>query len=115
MFGILSVPKCHQVFGGSLHLKYLASTLNRSFIVIFVQQTHEIAVDMRRIWKSLKEAQEQGHLLNQRQKLFGLPVIPFEAITKLIKEFEPYKNLWITASGTPNPTAVSTFVTTCVS
>lgn len=59
---------------------------------------HEIAVDMRRVWKSLKEAQEQGQLLNQRQKLFELPVVPFEAIMKLIKEFEPYKNLWITAS-----------------
>lgn len=59
---------------------------------------HEIAIDMRRVWKSLKEAQEMGQLLNQRQKLFDLPVVPFEAITKLIKEFEPYKNLWITAS-----------------
>lgn len=53
---------------------------------------------MRRVWKTLKEAQEQGQLLNQRQKLFELPVVPFEAIIKLIKEFEPYKNLWITAS-----------------
>lgn len=61
-------------------------------------QVHEIAVDMRRVWKSLKEAQEQGQLLNQRQKLFELPVVPFDAINRLIKEFEPYKNLWITAS-----------------
>lgn len=53
---------------------------------------------MRRVWKGLKEAQEQGQLLNQRQKLFELPVVPFDAINKLIKEFEPYKSLWITAS-----------------
>ncbi|GLV39944.1 Dynein heavy chain at 36C [Carabus blaptoides fortunei] len=61
-------------------------------------KTHEIAVDIRRLWKSMKEAQEQGVLLNQRQKLFLVPVIPFEHLTKLIKEFEPYKNLWINAS-----------------
>lgn len=61
---------------------------------------HDIAVDIRRMWKTMKEAQEFGQLLNQRQKLFGLPVVPFENLTRLIKEFEPYKNLWITASGT---------------
>lgn len=62
--------------------------------------THEIAIDIRRMWKTMKEAQEFGQLLNQRQKLFGLPIVPFDSLTKLIKEFEPYKNLWITASGT---------------
>lgn len=61
-------------------------------------KTHEIAVDMRRLWKAMKEAQEQGQLLNQRQKLFGVAVVPFDGLIKLIKEFEPYKTLWITAS-----------------
>ncbi|XP_074037842.1 dynein axonemal heavy chain 1 isoform X2 [Leptinotarsa decemlineata] len=61
-------------------------------------KTHDIALDMRRVWKSIKEAQEQGQLLNQRQKLFGVPIVPFDNLTKLIKEFEPYKNLWGTAS-----------------
>lgn len=61
-------------------------------------KVHEIAVDVRRLWKTLKDAQEQGQLLNQRQKLFGVPVVPFDHLTKLIKEFEPYKTLWITAS-----------------
>lgn len=63
-------------------------------------KVHEIAVDVKRLWKGMKEAQEQGQLLNQRQKLFNVPVIPFENLTKLIKEFEPYYNLWVTASGT---------------
>ncbi|CAH0560322.1 unnamed protein product [Brassicogethes aeneus] len=61
-------------------------------------KVHEIAVDIRRLWKALKESQRQGQLLNQRQKLFGKPVIPFDSLNKLIKEFEPYKNLWVTAS-----------------
>ncbi|XP_023309976.1 dynein heavy chain 1, axonemal-like [Anoplophora glabripennis] len=59
---------------------------------------HETAVDMRRVWKTMKEAQEQGQLLNQRQKMFGVPIVPFDNLTKLIREFEPYKNLWGTAS-----------------
>lgn len=63
-------------------------------------KVHEIAVDVKRLWKGMKEAQEQGQLLNQRQKLFNVPVAPFETLTKLIKEFEPYYNLWVTASGT---------------
>lgn len=54
---------------------------------------------MRRVWKAMKEAQEFGQLLNQRQKLFNVPVVPFENLNKLIKEFEPYKTLWITGSG----------------
>lgn len=47
----------------------------------------------------MKDGQEMGTLLNQRQKLFQVPVVPFDALNKLIKEFEPYKNLWITAAG----------------
>lgn len=47
----------------------------------------------------MKEAQEMGQLLNQRQKLFNVPVVPWDDLNKLIREFEPYKNLWITASG----------------
>ncbi|KAG8314611.1 Dynein heavy chain 1, axonemal [Homalodisca vitripennis] len=62
-------------------------------------KVHEIAVDVRRAWKLIKETQEFGQLLNSRQKLFGMPVTPFDQIRKLSNEFEPYKNLWTTASG----------------
>ncbi|ENN83116.1 hypothetical protein YQE_00523, partial [Dendroctonus ponderosae] len=63
-----------------------------------VSKTHEYAQEIRKVWKAMKEAQEFGQLLNQRQKMFGAQVVPFDNLTKLIKEFEPYKNLWITAS-----------------
>lgn len=42
----------------------------------------------------MKQAQERAMLLNQRQKLFGDPVVPFILLNKIIKEFEPYKTLW---------------------
>lgn len=60
---------------------------------------HEMAVEVKRIWKMMKDCQESGLLLNERQKLFGIDVIPFEQLNKLMKDFEPYYTLWITASG----------------
>lgn len=47
----------------------------------------------------MRDAQDWGRILNQRQKLFGQPVVPFVELNKLVKEFEPYRNLWVTASG----------------
>nr|XP_046487754.1 dynein axonemal heavy chain 1-like [Neodiprion pinetum] len=63
-----------------------------------INKTHETAIDVKRVWKIIKECQEQGLLLNERQKLFGIPVMPYEHLSKLITEFDPYKTLWITAS-----------------
>lgn len=65
-------------------------------------KVHETAIEIRKIWKRMKEGQEQGQLLNQRQKLFLMPVTPYDNLNKLVKEFEPYRNLWITASGKMN-------------
>lgn len=62
-------------------------------------KVHEIAVDVRRAWKMIKETQEFGLLLNSRQKLFGMPVTPYDHLKKLSQEFEPYKNLWTTGAG----------------
>ncbi|KAK5644094.1 hypothetical protein RI129_007939 [Pyrocoelia pectoralis] len=61
-------------------------------------KTHEIALEIKRLWKAMKETQEQGQMLNQRQKLFLMPITPYDTLGKLIKEFEPYRNLWVTAS-----------------
>lgn len=64
-----------------------------------INKVHEIAIEVKRIWKMIKECQETGLLLNKRQKLFGMDVVPFERLNKMIKDFEPYQTLWITASG----------------
>lgn len=60
---------------------------------------HEIANDIKKAWKAMKDAQDWGRILNQRQKLFGQPVVPYADLNRLVKEFEPYRNLWVTASG----------------
>ncbi|XP_035733901.1 dynein heavy chain 1, axonemal-like [Vespa mandarinia] len=63
-----------------------------------INMVHEIAIDIKRVWKSMKESQETGIMLNERQKLLGLPVVPFESLIKLMKDFEPYQTLWTIAS-----------------
>jgi len=64
-----------------------------------IKKIHEMAIEVKRISKIMKEYQEFGLLLNERQKLFGMNVVPYEQLNTLIKEFEPYQTLWITASG----------------
>ncbi|XP_052743009.1 dynein axonemal heavy chain 1-like [Bicyclus anynana] len=61
-------------------------------------RVHEIANDIKKAWKGMKDSQDWGRILNQRQKLFGQPVVPFADLNRLVKEFEPYRNLWVTAS-----------------
>ncbi|KAG5345241.1 DYH1 protein, partial [Acromyrmex charruanus] len=63
-----------------------------------IKKIHEMAADVKRISKIMKECQEFGLLLNERQKLFGMDVVPYEQLNTLIKKFEPYQTLWITAS-----------------
>ncbi|XP_018339413.1 PREDICTED: dynein heavy chain 1, axonemal-like isoform X2 [Trachymyrmex septentrionalis] len=63
-----------------------------------IKKIHEMAVEVKRISKIMKECQEFGLLLNERQKLFGMDVVPYEQLNRLIKEFEPYQTLWIAAS-----------------
>lgn len=64
-----------------------------------INRIHETALDVKRIWKTMVDCREMGLLLNERQKLFGMPVVPFEHLHKLMREFEPYRSLWVTASG----------------
>ncbi|CAH2222251.1 jg992 [Pararge aegeria aegeria] len=65
---------------------------------MYLLQVHEIANDIKKAWKGMKDSQDWGRILNQRQKMFGQPVVPFADLNRLVKEFEPYRNLWVTAS-----------------
>ncbi|XP_024940673.1 dynein heavy chain 1, axonemal [Cephus cinctus] len=79
-------------------IESLVGNLTNISLQMDINKTHETAIDVKRMWKMMMECQEQGLLLNERQKLFGVPVVPFEELTKLIKDFDPYKSLWLTAS-----------------
>ncbi|XP_026674744.1 dynein heavy chain 1, axonemal-like [Ceratina calcarata] len=63
-----------------------------------INRIHETALDVKRVWKAMTDAREMGLLLNERQKLFGMKVVPFEHLYKLMREFEPYRSLWVTSS-----------------
>jgi dynein heavy chain len=63
-----------------------------------LSRAQEIANEVRRIMKNLKECQTLAQLYNQRERLFGLPVTQYEKIGRLLKDFESYKNLWLTAA-----------------
>ncbi|KAL5013927.1 hypothetical protein ScPMuIL_008197 [Solemya velum] len=63
-----------------------------------VSKAHEIANEVRRVHKQLKEAQSLSATYNTRERLFGMPVTDYQKLGVLIKDFEPFKNLWITVS-----------------
>jgi len=63
-----------------------------------INKAHETANEVRRVTKQLKECQQLSQLYNSRERLFGIPVTNYEKLVKLTKDFEPFKNLWITTS-----------------
>lgn len=64
-----------------------------------IDRVHETAIEMKRIEQMTKEYQKSGLLLNKRQELFGLKVVAYDQLDELMKKFEPYLMLWVTASG----------------
>ncbi|CAG5132289.1 unnamed protein product, partial [Candidula unifasciata] len=63
-----------------------------------ISRAHEIANDVRRINKQLKDAQQMAITYNNRERLFGMPVTNYDKLAKLIRDFEPFRNLWVTVS-----------------
>ncbi|XP_078481026.1 dynein axonemal heavy chain 1-like isoform X3 [Ciona intestinalis] len=63
-----------------------------------IQKAHEVANEVRRINKQLKECQTLAQLYNQRERLFGMPVTNYDKLGKLVKDFQPYRDLWTTTS-----------------
>ena len=86
-----------------------------------ISKAHEVANEVRRVHKQLKEAQANAQTYNNRERLFGMPVtnvnivfyfiiahddvtavvfglLQYDKLSRLAKEFEPFKNLWLTTS-----------------
>ncbi|XP_058804505.1 dynein axonemal heavy chain 1-like [Phymastichus coffea] len=63
-----------------------------------ISKVQETSVEVKKLWKVMKETQEFGMLLNSRQKLFGSRMKPYDRLTQLIKEFDSYKSFWLTAA-----------------
>ncbi|XP_067855101.1 dynein axonemal heavy chain 1 [Heptranchias perlo] len=63
-----------------------------------MNRAHEVANEVRRIHKHLVESQHLAQLYNSRERLFELPITNYDGLFKMIKEFQPYRDLWTTTS-----------------
>uniref|UniRef100_A0A8C9T0G9 Dynein axonemal heavy chain 1 n=1 Tax=Scleropages formosus TaxID=113540 RepID=A0A8C9T0G9_SCLFO len=87
---------------------------------IDISRAHEMANEMRRISKQLKESQSMAQIYNNRERLFGIPVTnvscrdaplhmqlnisvrlclsQYDRLQKLVRDFQPFHDLWTTTS-----------------
>ncbi|XP_069792874.1 dynein axonemal heavy chain 1 isoform X2 [Narcine bancroftii] len=63
-----------------------------------MSRAHETANEVRRIHKHLVESQNQAQLYNSRERLFDMPLTNYDRLYKMVKEFQPYRDLWTTTS-----------------
>ncbi|XP_066527086.1 dynein axonemal heavy chain 1 [Hoplias malabaricus] len=61
-------------------------------------RAHEVANEVRRVGKQLKESQAMAQVYNNRERLFGIPVTNYERLQKLSRDFQPFRDLWATTS-----------------
>lgn len=59
---------------------------------------NEIVAESAKITAELKECQQLVQLFNTREKLFGLEPTAYEEVAGLLKEFDPYRSLWVTTA-----------------
>ncbi|XP_030840434.1 dynein heavy chain 1, axonemal isoform X1 [Strongylocentrotus purpuratus] len=63
-----------------------------------IGKAHEVANEVRRVNKQLKECQQLAAMYNNRERLFEMPVTNYDKLNRLVRDFDPFKNLWITIS-----------------
>uniref|UniRef100_A0A4Y0BGG8 DHC_N2 domain-containing protein n=1 Tax=Anopheles funestus TaxID=62324 RepID=A0A4Y0BGG8_ANOFN len=63
-----------------------------------VSKVSEMSVEVRRLWKTLQELIDQGHIMNRRQELFEMPPISLNNLFELRNNFKAYRELWTVAA-----------------
>ncbi|XP_061640432.1 dynein axonemal heavy chain 1 isoform X2 [Phyllopteryx taeniolatus] len=61
-----------------------------------VDHATEMANEVRRASKELKECQGLAQTYNTRERLFGTPVTNYDRLHKMAKQFQPFFDLWTT-------------------
>lgn len=61
-----------------------------------IRKCELVAVEVRKIAKALKESQSQAQVYSNRERLCGLAVTDYDHLNRCVKDFEPFKNLWLT-------------------
>jgi dynein heavy chain, axonemal len=65
-------------------------------------KVNEVSKVVKNLQAELKEAEQQKLLFNKRESIFGTPMTDYSQLGKTIKAFEPFANLWNTASNWVN-------------
>lgn len=60
-------------------------------------KVNEIYVEVKKILKMIKDAEDKATLFNNREALFGFQKTEYSAISKITKDFDPFAKLWATA------------------
>eukprot|EP01012_Entosiphon_sulcatum_P032727 TRINITY_DN4157_c0_g1_i1.p1 TRINITY_DN4157_c0_g1~~TRINITY_DN4157_c0_g1_i1.p1 ORF type:complete len:4195 (-),score=848.52 TRINITY_DN4157_c0_g1_i1:38-11479(-) len=60
--------------------------------------TDEIYEKVKRMNEKIKDCKERIYLYNSREQLFGLPTTQYTNINEIVKNFEPYQQLWTIVS-----------------
>ncbi|KFB39223.1 AGAP008745-PA-like protein [Anopheles sinensis] len=63
-----------------------------------VSKVAEMAVEVRRLWKTLQALIDQGHTMNRRQELFEMAPISLNNLFELRNNFGTYRDLWTIAA-----------------
>uniref|UniRef100_A0A182YRR9 Dynein heavy chain linker domain-containing protein n=1 Tax=Anopheles stephensi TaxID=30069 RepID=A0A182YRR9_ANOST len=63
-----------------------------------VSKVSEMSVEVRRLWKTLQELIDQGHVMNRRQELFEMAPISLNNLFELRTAFKAYRELWTVAA-----------------
>lgn len=61
-----------------------------------IKRCEAVAVEVRKVAKQLKDAQVDAQTYNNRERLFGQDPTDYEPLNRTVREFEPFKNLWLT-------------------
>ncbi|NXX05401.1 DYH1 protein, partial [Larus smithsonianus] len=67
-------------------------------VQVDVDQAHELADKAREVRKQLKELQNLAILYNNRERIFGMKVTNYSKLSRMVKDFQPYCDLWTTVS-----------------
>uniref|UniRef100_A0A1S4GZ43 DHC_N2 domain-containing protein n=2 Tax=Anopheles gambiae TaxID=7165 RepID=A0A1S4GZ43_ANOGA len=63
-----------------------------------VSKVSEMSVEVRRLWKTVQELIDQGHIMNRRQELFEMAPISLNNLYELRSNFSAYRELWTVAA-----------------
>lgn len=55
-------------------------------------------MQVMQIKTDLQQFQEEARKFNSREVLFGLPTTDYQRLLRMVKDFMPFSNLWLTST-----------------